>query len=1272
MVGLAMERVRQESSVKVMVISGLDHCFPRGGREEYNEAVERQLYATLVSLPFPVIAALSGDVVGAGFMAATLCDLMVCSEDARYGYTDVPRQFYPTPAEIALFSERLGAARARDLLYARTVSTGKQLRERGWTVPIVAGPEVDAYAGRLASTLATKSQDALRLLKQHMARRLVSLVAQLTFVQLPPSLSLSDDSSAAAVQTIASPAQGILLETAAEGVLVIRLDPAHQAPETGELFAHLGQIIVKAAESDYKAIVFAGGDDEFLPAFEDEIDGLALRELQRRILESEIPVIAALAGHATGGAWLVSQFCDASVYSSSGVYSSARIGQRPLLAQMAANAFAHQFGGAAASEILLTGADYSGAELLQRVGSLTVVAREHVLSAAGEAATSWARWPRTALAAWKRQVAAVLQEEGGESSSSAAWPQEDEAAQAPADAPISIPLTSQVVTMTVHPEGIAVVTMEDREARNMFSDALLEGVTEAFRRIEQSASVKVVILTGYDRYFASGGTRESLVAIQQGRAKFTDFAIYHLALSCRVPVIAAMQGHGIGAGWSLGMFADIALMSEESRYVSPYMNYGFTPGAGATWILPERVGLDLARESLLTAQDSSGRDLKERGVSLRVLPRAEIVPAAMALAGQIARGSRRDLIGLKRQLTARVHAPLEEAYRLELAMHEKTFVGQPETLLRIRENFHQELDTPPAEGQHVQPEPPSLLSDEGLMQLGAGNRSSDGDLLRSVSATLRALLAGELQMRENDVDENAQFVDLGLDSISGVTWVRKINERYRTAIEATKVYSYPTLIQLSRYVREEAERCGSLSSERATPPRPVALPFIEHASSTPKIVALASAPARAPAWRGRTATRIAADTSAPLRPSPIAVIGMAGQFPQAENLDQFWENIAQGKNCITPVPPKRWDVNAYYQRGEPLAGKTNSQWAGSVDGYDLFDPLFFNISPTEAESMDPQQRLFLQACWHSIENAGYDARVLSGRKCGVYVGCTNGDYHQLSRAHQLSAQGFTGSAMSILAARVSYFLNLQGACVSIDTACSSALVALAQACDSLTAGSSDLALAGGVYVMTGPEMHIKTAQAAMLSPDGRCYTFDQRANGFVPGEGVGVVLLKRLADAERDGDLIHAVISGWGVNQDGKTNGITAPNPESQARLEQDVYDRHGIDPADLGLIEAHGTGTKLGDPIEVEGLTKAFSKYTRNREYCALGSVKSNIGHSLAAAGIAGALKLILALKHKQLPPTINFERLNEHINLRESPFYINAELRAWESRGPARQAAT
>ncbi|HEY3093975.1 MAG TPA: type I polyketide synthase [Vicinamibacterales bacterium] len=388
---------------------------------------------------------------------------------------------------------------------------------------------------------------------------------------------------------------------------------------------------------------------------------------------------------------------------------------------------------------------------------------------------------------------------------------------------------------------------------------------------------------------------------------------------------------------------------------------------------------------------------------------------------------------------------------------------------------------------------------------------------------------------------------------------------------------------------------------------------------------------------------------------------MAGQFPHARNLDEFWRNIAAGRDCIDTVPPQRWDVERYFSDDISVPGTTNSRWMGVLEDCDAFDPLFFNISPTEAESMDPQQRLMLQNGWHAIEDAAIDPRSLSGSRCGVFIGCGATDYHQRSREHQFSTQGFTGASMSILAARISYFLNLQGPCLSIDTACSSSLVAIANACDSLVAGNCDMALAGGVAVMAGPTMHVKTGQSGMLSVDGRCFAFDHRANGFVPSEGVGAVMLKRLADAERDGDIIHATIRGWGINQDGKTNGITAPNPVSQTRLMRDIYDKYGVDPDDIQLVEAHGTGTKLGDPIEVEGLTQAFRHYTAKTRYCALGSVKGNVGHCLYAAGIAGVMKLVLAMEHRQLPPPANFERLNPHIDLADTPFLINTELRPW-----------
>jgi enoyl-CoA hydratase/carnithine racemase/acyl carrier protein len=514
--------------------------------------------------------------------------------------------------------------------------------------------------------------------------------------------------------------------------------------------------------------------------------------------------------------------------------------------------------------------------------------------------------------------------DGRQQKDEAAEPVAEPAPEPASAAPTPIALHSKVVTATAHPEGIVVVKMEDREAKNMFSDDLVAGVTEVFAHIEQTPAYKVVILTGYDNYFASGGDKEGLLAIGKGKVSFTDFNFYQSALDCRVPVIAAMQGHGIGAGWSMGMFADIALLGEESRYVSPYMDYGFTPGAGATWILAEKIGQDLARESLLTAQYYAGSELKDRGARLRVTPRAGVYQAAMALARQIARAPRRSLIGLKRRLTQHLFQPLEETYRLELAMHEKTFVGRSDTLAQIQNKFYQEIE--PQDGSYEASVEPRNPSERGHEQAATANRSIDSDALRAITADLKTLLANELQMRERDIDDQAQFVDLGLDSISGVTWIRKINEKYQTSIAATKIYSYPTLVQLSSYVIEEAEKHGMPLSQGEPPahtaplalsalntPAPSANGALSHRAFATKPVAK-----NLTSWRSRAASRLVAGApptrpSEPIASQPIAVIGMAGQFPQAKNLEEFWRNIAEGRNCITEVPQRRWDVSAYYR-----------------------------------------------------------------------------------------------------------------------------------------------------------------------------------------------------------------------------------------------------------------------------------------------------------------------------------------------------------------------
>lgn len=397
----------------------------------------------------------------------------------------------------------------------------------------------------------------------------------------------------------------------------------------------------------------------------------------------------------------------------------------------------------------------------------------------------------------------------------------------------------------------------------------------------------------------------------------------------------------------------------------------------------------------------------------------------------------------------------------------------------------------------------------------------------------------------------------------------------------------------------------------------------------------------------------------------IAIIGISGRFPDAGNVNEYWENLAKGRDSVKEIPKSRWELNHFYDPDSGAINKSYSKWAGLVSHIDQFDPLFFNITPREAELMDPQQRLFLEEAYRALEDAGYSSSDLEGKMCSVFVGSVGGDYQAKLKEENvpLNAYSFIGNASSILASRISYFLGLKGPSVTIDTACSSSLVAIHLACDSIRNGTSELGIAGGVWLSVTPGFHIVASKAGMLSPEGKCKTFDQSADGFVPGEGVGVVVLKKLDEALRDGDHVYGIIKGSGINQDGKTNGVTAPSAPSQTALESEVYRKYQIHPGSISYVEAHGTGTRLGDPIEIQALTEAFRMYTDRKHYCAIGSVKTNIGHTLTAAGVAGVIKVLLSLKNKKIPPSLHFKKCNEHINFTESPFYVATELHDWEA---------
>ena len=400
------------------------------------------------------------------------------------------------------------------------------------------------------------------------------------------------------------------------------------------------------------------------------------------------------------------------------------------------------------------------------------------------------------------------------------------------------------------------------------------------------------------------------------------------------------------------------------------------------------------------------------------------------------------------------------------------------------------------------------------------------------------------------------------------------------------------------------------------------------------------------------------------RETDIAVIGMSGRFAGSDDLDALWTHLAQGDDLVGPVT--RWDLSAHHADGRPYCG------SGSfLDRIDAFDPVFFGIAGVEARYMDPQQRLLLEESWHALEDAGYASDRASEGICGVYVGCAEGDYHRLFGDEGIPAQAFWGNATSLVPARIAYHLDLRGPAVAIDTACSSSLVAVHQACQALWLGEIDMALAGGVFVQATPRLYVSAERAEMLSHRGHCHAFGAGADGFVPGEGVGAIVLKRLSRALADGDHVHAVIRGSGVGQDGATNGITAPSGQAQHQLECGIYRRFGIDPAEMRMIEAHGTGTVLGDPIEFDALTRSFSEFTDRRGFCAIGSIKSNVGHLATAAGIAGLLKVLLSVRHGSIPPTLHGRPGNPYLDVDASPFYLSDRLHAWPDAPGGRRLA-
>ncbi|MGQ4416337.1 SDR family NAD(P)-dependent oxidoreductase, partial [Streptomyces sp. SAS_269] len=419
-----------------------------------------------------------------------------------------------------------------------------------------------------------------------------------------------------------------------------------------------------------------------------------------------------------------------------------------------------------------------------------------------------------------------------------------------------------------------------------------------------------------------------------------------------------------------------------------------------------------------------------------------------------------------------------------------------------------------------------------------------------------------------------------------------------------------------------------------------------------------------PAPRRTTAIAAAADpVPEPVRDGDIAIIGVSGRYPQAADLDEFWQNLRSGRDCVREIPADRWNRDRYAAAG---AGS----WGGFLDDIDRFDPLFFQISLLEADHLDPQERLFLQCAHHTLEDAGYTADRLSrGGRVGVYVGVMYQEYQLLSaQAQERGAPDALWGSASTVANRVSYFYDFHGPSLAVDTMCSSSLTSIHLACEAIRSGQCDTALAGGVNLTPHPNKYLVLGRRDFLSSDGRCRSFGEGGDGYVPGEGVGAVLLKPLARAIADGDQIHGVVKGTAVNHGGRSSGYSVPTPVAQGEVIADALTAAGVDPGALGYLEAHGTGTSLGDPIEVAGLQRAFRSAGGAPERLAIGSVKSNIGHCESAAGIAGVTKVLLQMRHGELVPSLHSATLNPHIDFDRTPLRVQRTLEPWHR--PVRDA--
>ncbi len=495
-----------------------------------------------------------------------------------------------------------------------------------------------------------------------------------------------------------------------------------------------------------------------------------------------------------------------------------------------------------------------------------------------------------------------------------------------------------------------------------------------------------------------------------------------------------------------------------------------------------------------------------------------------------------------------------------------------------------------------------------------------------IKAWLASQLAAILNIPPQAIDVRAPFNRYGLVSRDAVGVSGDLEEWLGCRLPATLLYDYPTIEALARYLAAGTPITSTAESEQ----RPVHLR------------------------------------------EPIAIIGIGCRFPGANGPESFWKLLCEGVDAISEVPVDRWNKDDLYDPDPIAPGKMNTKWGGFLEGIDEFDANAFGISPHEAERMDPQQRILLEVVWSALEDAALQPERLVKSRTGVFVASSCNDYGraQFAAPSLVDVYTSTGNALSILANRISYFYDLRGPSFTVDTACSSSLVAVHLACHSLQSGESSLAIVGAVNLVLHPEISIAFSKAGILAKDGRCKSFDARADGYVRSEGVGVVVLKPLSQAQADRNPIYALIRGSAVNQDGRANGLTAPNRQAQVAVLTEAYRDAGISPREVQYVEAHGSGTVLGDPIEAAALSEVIGQERAPGSICTIGSVKTNLGHLEAAAGIAGLIKVALSLHKEMLPSSLHFKQANPHIPFDQLPIRVQNAPAAW-TRGEKKRIA-